>query len=1211
MSGSRRRTLAMHEFRSQVRSAPFAALVLLLVAATSTLNPVAMIPGGSDVNLPIRAVANSVYALAPTFAMSGFFVYPFFAAVMAGLSVLRDDEVGMSELLHSTPLTRAEYVWMKMAGVVGALFIAVVLHILIVMAFREFAVGGVARGPFTLWGYLIAAGLFTAPGVLWMAGLAFVVGARSKAPMAVYALPVGLFVLEFVMLWNWHPRDISPTVDALLMVLDPTGLRWLTHSLFSTDRGIVTYNSAPLAVDRVLVISRLTTVMVPMLCLAWLARQGVRAERAARVAAAWRRVRSALKSHLATTTEVQTGAAGTSANRPLLAMRRRTPSTWRATTTVATSECRSLLRQPSIYLFMAFLFAVVAEVGGAEVDAYGSTAVLTAGGIGVNALPAVTVLTCLFLLFIIVESLHRDRATGFEAIAFSTPVPTTSFVLGKALAAIVLIAVFTVVCVLSGGTLLLTQSGLAASWWPLLLVFGAVLVPTYVLWTAFVTAVMSLVRSRTVALAIGFVALLLTAAQFIRGSMTWLTNWPLWGSLRWTEFAVFPLDGEALLWNRALALASAAALFGAARMVFVRTERDPVLTRARRTPAGVARLVLRTSPLLALPAFTGAFLAVRVHDAHDGPKAAQAMAAYEASHQQQLANATPAVIAHVDVDVGIEPAQRRVVIDGSYTMVNRSAQAMETLPFTVPMSFGRVQWSVDGRVVMPIRRAGLETLPLASPLPPQRSVRVSFQYAAMINAGFSRNGGPVDAFVIPSAVLLSTHRGDFLPVPGYHGKAGPTLRAVSDGPAAVEDKSRMSARSATATSDESGNVGYFNRGWAFSAVMRVRAPSGLSVNGVGQHTMEQREADETRSTWSTDVPVTALSLVGSKYAVRRRDGVAVYHHPAHTQSVDVMLSTLAAARRHYSAWFHPYPWPELRLSEYPDLSTQATSYPTNITFSEGLGFLTSAGEYGGLPFAVTAHEAAHQWWGHLLNAGSGPGTGMLVEGMADYATLLLYEAERGVEARRVFATLLERQYLDAREVASEQPLLATREDSPANEAVLQKKGAWAIWMLHNALGAERTFAGLRAFIAAHRAPGVFATPDAMLRALRQQASDTARFDANVTQWFRSTRLPSLSLEDGRCDAMASKRADRDPPDAAWACRVTVRNSGVGTATVDVAAQVLDSTLSGGLQRVLAEPGRAFVVRWQLQQRPDRFVIDPDVLVLQERRERGSLMLAPP
>ena len=101
-------TIAGHELHTQLTGALFAALMLMLVTATSTLNPVAMIPGGSDIDAPVRAVANSVYALSPMFALSGFIVYPFFAALMAGLSVMRDDEAGLSELLQSTPLTRAE-----------------------------------------------------------------------------------------------------------------------------------------------------------------------------------------------------------------------------------------------------------------------------------------------------------------------------------------------------------------------------------------------------------------------------------------------------------------------------------------------------------------------------------------------------------------------------------------------------------------------------------------------------------------------------------------------------------------------------------------------------------------------------------------------------------------------------------------------------------------------------------------------------------------------------------------------------------------------------------------------------------------------------------------------------------------------------------------------------------------------------------------------
>jgi ABC-2 type transport system permease protein len=1184
---SRRLTIVAHELRTQLTSASFVALMLLLVAATSTLNPVAMIPGGSAPDQPVRAIANSVYALSPTFAMSGFFVYPFFVALMAGLSVLRDDEAGVSELLHSTPLTHAEYLWAKFAGVTAALFIAIMVHVAVVITFRELGIGGVARGPFALPAYLIAAGVFVVPGVLWMAGLTFAIGARTKAPMAVYVLPVALFMLEFVLLWNWHPRGIDPVLDALLMIVDPTGLRWLSHSLFTDDRGIIWYNSAPLAIDRVLMFGRVVTLVLPLAAVALLAygRRRARTTIVRRLLVRRLFVRGLFLRRRTTVAPAMVRSFG---GLDAVPMMRRTPTPLRATMTVLAAELRSLRRQPAGYLFAAFLFAVVTEVGGAEPDAYGSTAVLTAGSVAINTLPAVTVLTCLFLLFVIVESLHRDRATGFEAIVFSSPVPTMSFIMGKALAAIVLVGVFTTVCVVSGSLLLLAQSGTSVSLWPLLLVFGAVLGPTYVLWTAFVTATMALVRSRTGALAVGFVALLLTAAQFIRGSMTWVTNWPLWGSLRWTEFALFPLDGEALLLNRLLALGLAVALFGAARLLFVRTERDPAASGARRTPAAIGRLALRASPLVALPVFTGAFLAVRVHNAYDGPVVERTAVAYEATNQRTWGSVIPAVIQHVDISVDIDPTRRALHVAGRYTLANRTTAPMTTVPFTVPSAFGRVSWRVGGVPTNATGADGLAVLSLATPLAPGDTVHVGFQYEARINDGVSRNGGPVDAFVLPSSVLLSTHRGDFLPVPGYRARASATVQPVGNA-AGMPDTTTNGA-------------GYFNRGWSFTATMRVRAPRDLTVNAVGQQTALSTVGNETITTWETREPVSALALVGAAYAVRREEGVAVYHHPRHTRSLDVMVGTLAAARRHYAAWFHPYPWSELRLSEYADLSSQATSYPTNIAFSEGLGFLTTPGDSGGLAFAVTAHEAAHQWWGHLLTAGTGPGTGLLVEGMADYATLLLYDTERGAASRRAFATLLEQQYLAGRQASRERALVDTDESSSADEAVLQKKGAWAMWMLHQHLGAERTFAGLREFIAAHRAPGRFATPEGLLRALRHQASDTIRFDRQVTQWFRSTQLPSFSVQDAHCTEQVG----------AWVCRATLRNTGSGSAHVDVAARRDGADgMPGDLVSVQLAAGASAVVQWRLPQRPDRVVVDPDVRVLQVGRERGWVAVASP
>ncbi|MBK6308029.1 MAG: hypothetical protein IPF47_20795 [Gemmatimonadetes bacterium] len=427
MPRARMQAIASLELRTQLRGAPFWTLLLIVVAATSTLNPVAMIRGGGETVDGVRAFANSVHALAPTFAMSAFFVYPFFVALMAGLTVLRDDEVGMTDLIGSSPVSTREYLVAKLAGVVAALLLALGVHLLVVMAFRESGVGGVARGPFSLASYVVPLVVLALPGVLWMAGLAFALGAATRRPMLVYALPTALYVAQFALFWNWHPVGIAPWLDHTLMVLDPTGLRWLSHSLFAEDRGLGYYNTAPLALDATIVAGRLLTLMVP-------------------AAAVW-----ALGVRRARRTDAPpSGAAMAVTARPTratfaplgeLRMQSRAPGWFAGLRTVLTAELRELRAQPAGYLFGIALLAIVMEVGGGEVDDYGLPLLTSAGDFAVRTIPVVTVLVCLYLLFTVVEMMHRDRATGFESLALSSPIPTTAMLSGRGIAALTLVVV--------------------------------------------------------------------------------------------------------------------------------------------------------------------------------------------------------------------------------------------------------------------------------------------------------------------------------------------------------------------------------------------------------------------------------------------------------------------------------------------------------------------------------------------------------------------------------------------------------------------------------------------------------------------------------------------------------------------------------------------------------------------------------------------------
>jgi len=324
----------------------------------------------------------------------------------------------------------------------------------------------------------------------------------------------------------------------------------------------------------------------------------------------------------------------------------------------------------------------------------------------------------------------------------------------------------------------------------------------------------------------------------------------------------------------------------------------------------------------------------------------------------------------------------------------------------------------------------------------------------------------------------------------------------------------------------------------------------------------------------------------------------VYYHPGHPWNVDVMLSTLSIAKRRYSEWFFPYPWKELRLNEFPDHATRALGFPTNIPFSEGIGFLTRPDPGLPLPAIVTAHETAHQWWANLVTPGREPGADVLLEGMANFATLLLLESEHGGAVRQMFAKGLEDQYISGRRVDVERPLFETTSESATDEVVSANRGALVMWMLYRHMGHERMVAGLQAFVRAAVTTGTPPTLRGLLGDLRSLASDPESFDVMVSQWVAATTVPEFRVTD----------VSVTPAGANWHVSAVITNVGPGTVEVDVE---VSGEGSHSRQRATLDAGVPTHVTWNVPGPPLRLVVDPDVHVLQLNRPRASIDLPAP
>jgi aminopeptidase N len=296
----------------------------------------------------------------------------------------------------------------------------------------------------------------------------------------------------------------------------------------------------------------------------------------------------------------------------------------------------------------------------------------------------------------------------------------------------------------------------------------------------------------------------------------------------------------------------------------------------------------------------------------------------------------------------------------------------------------------------------------------------------------------------------------------------------------------------------------------------------------------------------------------------------------------------------------------LKLSEFAGLDNYAQGFPTNITFSESIGFLTRTTPESNAVLLVTAHEAAHQWWGNLLIPGKGPGGNVLSEGMSHYSALKLIEQLDGPEARAQNAKRMEERYGKDRRVDGEQPLVKLDGSREGDTVVLYEKGGWTFWMLEDLMGRPAMHAGLHAFLQRYMNNEDHPVLQDFLAVMRPFAPDAAAFDAFARQAFFEVVVPEYRL-DGSRKARAG---------AGWEVTVNVRNAGTGRMPVEVAATRGERFKDGkpvpgwrdARTTVLLGPGEERAVRIACPFEPDKVVVDPDVQVLQLRRKAATVTL---
>lgn len=231
--------------------------------------------------------------------------------------------------------------------------------------------------------------------------------------------------------------------------------------------------------------------------------------------------------------------------------------------------------------------------------------------------------------------------------------------------------------------------------------------------------------------------------------------------------------------------------------------------------------------------------------------------------------------------------------------------------------------------------------------------------------------------------------------------------------------------------------------------------------------------------YKTDAPILGFFSVNSgRYKVTRDQWkdvkLELYYHPGHEYDLERMKRSMKDTLDYCSTNFSPFQFHQLRIIEFPRYRTFAQSLANTIPFAESIGFITRINdndkEAVDLPYYVTAHEVAHQWWAHQEIGANAEGATSMVETLAQYSALMVMKHHYGPESIKKFLTRELAVYRQGRAIErnEERPLYRVQ---PNQGYIHYNKGSLVMYALQDYIGEDKVNQALSEFIKAYAFKG--------------------------------------------------------------------------------------------------------------------------------------------
>ncbi len=1031
----------------------------------------------------------------------------FIVTIFIAGTVLRDSDIGISDMIFSTPMRKQDYLIGRfLAGLLACLTIFITIALGIMIGPYMPWVDSAKVGPFSLQPFLFGFAIFVLPNLLFIGSFLMLLAATTRSMMLVY---VG--VLVFFVLWGVggaFTRDISN--EWLAVLIDPFGTRAFSRatryfSAAESNAGLPSLNGFILA-NRAL----WTTVALGCFAATLIL---FKPQRAGTARSLFGRKNKPQASDSASLIRAQARpyAVSSKAASPIL-------QCWKIFCFDAIGVFKSV---PFLVMMLFAILNFVASVsmGGRlyGTDVYPVTRLMLE-----NLTGSFNFMLIIIVTFYAGELIFKERQAKIADVIDAMPIPNWAPLVAKSMALVGVVLAFLSAGILAAICFQLIRGGAPVELG--LYLKGSLIGAVPFILMGLCALVLQVFTNNKF---IGYLLMiLLMVSQIVMSILHYdhnLYSFPGTPSIPYSDMNGFGhfVKGWSffvLYWSFfsfiLLVLAQAFWVRGLSQEWRVRWRL--ALTQLK----GPSGLLLS----LSLIGFvgTGAWIFYNTNVLNHylpSNKTLDRQALYEKQYRQYKDLPHPK-ITDIRADVDIFPESRQVSIKGHYVLQNKSADVQDILRLQVDPDIETIWLNLPShKVVLDDQTFGFKIIQLTQALAPQGRLELDFT-VNIKRLGFT-NSGATDSINLNGTFF---NNGAFFPHFGYN--SGVEIQDRSErrkrGLGEPERMPKLEDEAARAFNTFGSEADWIN----FETTISTSQDQIAIAPGYLQKTWEDQGRRYFH--YKMDKPIlNFFAYLSARWEVKKGDWkglpIEIYYDKKHAYNVDRMIYGTQKSLDYYSSQFTPYQFQQVRILEFPSYQSFAQSFANTIPYSEGIGFIADLRDTEDVDyvFYVTAHEMAHQWWGHQIAGAGVQGSTMLIESLAQYSAMMVMEKEYGRDKMRRFLRYELDRYLRDRgsEQIEEQPLFRVENQ----QYIHYRKGSLVFYRLRDEIGEEPLNRALKRYLqdkAFEEAP--YTTSKDLLSYIRAEAP--ADKQGLITDLFEK-----IVFYDNRVtDATAKQR-----PDGQW------------------------------------------------------------------------------